>query len=498
MKYLIYILIFFHLPLSAVSPFSHPVVLHQISPYSTSWIYISSANSLDLIHHNSGKKITLNEPLIFMINGFDITLNRKKSIRGTWHLLPKNNIITINGHSYTGPATVDISNDQIRISVHHSNPDCSELTWGYSKSKKEIVPSYTVKVLLHELNPSNHQSQSVKISSPNGFIIFDPLAPEEKRISKKDTLELVYKNNKLWLNQKNYTFNQLRIIPKDGFALINDKEFHGSISIVSDESRTYIINHVDLEEYVYCVLKTESWPGWPIEVNKAFAIASRSYAMAMMRQSNGKLPYHIKNTNEHQTYQGMHASMTIRTAVEQTRGMFLMHNNQPALTMFDSCCGGIIPAHLDDVDFNKAPYLARTTPCKHCKKVRLYSWKKEFKLADFAEYIAHLVDNLDSKKIRDVKIGRKDKAGMVHELQIVHDKESKTIPGKQLYAALKEIKSFCYSVQRKKDTLIFSGKGYGHHLGMCQWGAREMVRDGWPYTRILDFYYPGASLVKLS
>lgn len=497
MKYLIYTFIFFYLPLYAVSPFSQQVASLSITPYSAGWIYISSPEGITLVHHATGKKIQIDQPLMLMANGFELNLNRKKSVSGVWHIVPKNNRITINDHTYTGPATLYILPDKITIRAHCSRPDMNELVWGYRQNKKDESPHHKVKVLLHELTPTMHESDPVTISSPNGFIIFDPNDPHKKHES-DEAVELIYKRNKLWINKKHYQMSQLRIIPKDGFVLVNGKEFHGSISIVSDESRTYIINHVDLEEYVYCVLKTESWPGWPIEVNKAFAIASRSYAMAMMQQSNGKLPYHIKNTNEHQTYQGMHASMTLRTAVEQTRGIFLMHNNQPALAMFDSCCGGIIPAFLEDVDFNKAPYLARTAPCKHCKNVRLYSWKKEFKLSDFAQYIAHLVDNLDTKKIRDVKIGKKDKAGMVHELQILHDKESKTIPGKQFYAALKDIKSFCYSVQRKKDTLIFSGKGYGHHLGMCQWGAREMVRDGWPYTRILDFYYPGARLVKLS
>jgi stage II sporulation protein D len=102
-------------------------------------------------------------------------------------------------------------------------------------------------------------------------------------------------------------------------------------------------------------------------------------------------------------------------------------------------------------------------------------------------------------RIKDVKIAKKDKAGLVRELHLKGSKDYQTISGKELYAALKkDIKSFCYTVQRKKDVLEFNGRGYGHHLGICQWGAREMVRDGWPYKRILDFYYPGTTIMQLT
>lgn len=51
--------------------------------------------------------------------------------------------------------------------------------------------------------------------------------------------------------------------------------------------------------------------------------------------------------------------------------------------------------------------------------------------------------------------------------------------------------------EEKKKKIIFKGVGFGHHLGLCQWGAREMVRDGWDYKRVLQFYYPDTYLMKL-
>ena len=474
-----------------------PIAKININPFSSGWIYVHSVDGVTIVDAQKKEKTFTNQPIIVTSTGYLVTLNGKPCSHGMWHLVAKNNELSINGNRVTGPATLKITPQTIVLKAQKLTPDVLELTWGYNQNKTAAAASPTIKVLINEL--LNNQPESVIISSDNGFVFFDPDHPRDKKESFNNSFSIRYKANKLWINDKLYAGNQLRIMPKDGYAGINGTNFHGSFQVINDKDRALLINHVDLEEYVYGVLKSESWPGWPIEVNKAFAIASRSYVMAMIKQGGNKLPYHVKNTNAHQTYNGMHASMTLRTAVQQTRGMFLSHNNEPALAMFDCCCGGIIPANIDDFDFQKAPYLARTYPCVHCKRCKIYSWKKEFSLPEFGKKIAHLVDgSAQTLALHDVKIGKKDKAGLVHELLINPGDNQKKIPGKQFYAALKDIKSFCYNVHRKKDRLIFSGNGYGHHLGICQWGAREMVKDGWPYTRILSFYYPGTKLVKLT
>ena len=94
-----------------------------------------------------------------------------------------------------------------------------------------------------------------------------------------------------------------------------------------------------------------------------------------------------------------------------------------------------------------------------------------------------------------MKIVKKDKAGLVEEV-IIHARKKITLAGKKVYNLLKEVKSFCYSITRKKNKIILNGRGYGHHLGLCQWGAREMVRDGWDYKKILLFYFPQTKLMK--
>lgn len=363
---------------------------------------------------------------------------------------------------------------------------------------KPATKPYKVKVLIGEYVPTLRKSNTPTwtLTSSTGFLLYNPVQETDWHITKNSTITIDHNKAQLLINNIPYRGHTLCIMPCDGYAGIDENQFHGSFSIVQERGHTYLINHVDLEEYVYSVLKTESWPGWPVEVNKAFAIASRSYVIAMIQQMNSsKLPYHVKNTNEHQTYRGMHNTNTIRSAVEQTTGMVLLHNGKPALAMFDSCCGGVIPAHIDDFEFKKAPYLKRTYACTHCARCKIYSWEKKIHLSDLNKQLKQMIEF--PGLIHHIAVTQKDKAGLVTHLHMNDGKRVHPISGKQFYSALKDIKSFCYTINKQADSIVISGKGYGHHLGMCQWGAREMVRDGWPYKSILAFFYPGTQIKKM-
>ena len=73
-----------------------------------------------------------------------------------------------------------------------------------------------------------------------------------------------------------------------------------------------------------------------------------------------------------------------------------------------------------------------------------------------------------------------------------------TLTGEQVYRLSTKIKSFSFSITKKGKTITFKGKGFGHHFGLCQWGAREMVRRGFDFKEILDFYYPDTTLLRFS
>lgn len=352
-----------------------------------------------------------------------------------------------------------------------------------------------MRVLLDEHSGSSEKVW--KLHASHGFLCSDMHRSEAKTVFNADTLEIVCKRGHVLCNGKRCLTNQLKINPVADVLACDGHTYQGSLLIVKKHDTVYLINELDIEDYLFGVLRWESWPGWPIEVNKAFAIASRSYVVARIVQAHKKkIPFHIRRTNIHQTYKGSHELVYLREAVDQTRGMILTHNNKPIDAMFDVCCGGIIPAYMHGVDFEKAPYLARSYACSFCKSCKSYSYSHQFSLKELEPLILKEVPQI--KNLKELKVIKRDKAGVVQEVFARGAGGSSVLTGKQFYSLLDKIKSFCFSVYKKGQQFIVDGKGFGHHLGICQWGARAMVEQGRHYLHVLQFYYPGAVMKQLN
>ncbi|MCF7900486.1 SpoIID/LytB domain-containing protein, partial [Candidatus Babeliales bacterium] len=203
------------------------------------------------------------------------------------------------------------------------------------------LSALSVRVLLEE-----HSEPQWVLKSDEGFRFQDPETGKKVCFGASYcTLNVTYKNGYMYLNGKKSARKNLYIIPNQRYVHFQKGTFDGCILLHKDIKKCYLINVIDSEEYIFSVLKTESWPTWPVEMNKVQAIASRSYLLHQLLHSRKiETPYHIKNTNYHQTYTGIHTRKIVRQAVDETAGIFLSFNKEPILAMFDACCGGVIPA----------------------------------------------------------------------------------------------------------------------------------------------------------
>ncbi len=282
-----------------------------------------------------------------------------------------------------------------------------------------------------------------------------------------------------------------------GCLMFDKHKYLGAFYLVRDNNTILLINSLDIDDYLLSVVHYEGWPGWPIEVNKVLVVANRTYLVdKVLRANKSKQPYHIINTNKHQTYKGHHKFTRLKQAVDETRNVFISYNGEPIVAMFDSCCGGIVPGKIAGYDYKNHPYLARNKACSHCKKYSIYDWKKEFSRLELTEIFRK--DHPDLQEIIDIKITKKDPAGLVKQVLVITKKTSFHVSGKKMYSLFPSIKSFCYIIKKKGRGYIFQGRGYGHHMGLCQWGSLGMVEDNWNYKKILEFYYPGTEFMKLS
>jgi stage II sporulation protein D len=99
--------------------------------------------------------------------------------------------------------------------------------------------------------------------------------------------------------------------------------------------------------------------------------------------------------------------------------------------------------------------------------------------------------------VHDVTVTKRDKAGVVQEVSVRDGKKVYKLTGKQWYSIFGAVKSFCFSITKQNKNYMVGGRGYGHHFGLCQKGARALVDEGWDFKKILHFYYPGTTFVHL-
>lgn len=469
-----------------------------------SWVLSSQSGFFVSYNSNeSGMKIDEATLIVYFKNGKFI-INGTKFDCDNIVITSQSGSITFKNGSY--PHSLIINRNKKDITITHGHVDLSHtntitadqdphLNEKPIKTARQKSNDFTVRVLLDE---KDTKAQSWKLYSSEGFIIMNPLNPSRKqKIQGPELTVNACKEGLIYINNKPLYTLQAYITPIGDSIRVNQNEYRGGLWILADGSSNKLINCLGIEDYVACVLSTESWPGWSLEINKVLAIACRTYVIAMVQNARTmKRPYHVMNTNKHQTYSGGNGIEIHRQAVEQTNGLFLTYESKPITAMFDCCCGGVVTKDMSGVDFKKAPYLARAYPCVYCKNQKIYSWKADYTIGDLEIMLKKELPGL--RKLRDIKIVKKDKAGIVQKVEIKGIGRTFYLSGKKVYSLLnKKIKSFYFSVEKNGPRVTFKGKGYGHHLGLCQWGAKEMINQGHPYQEVLEYYYPGTQLMRL-
>lgn len=272
-----------------------------------------------------------------------------------------------------------------------------------------------------------------------------------------------------------------------GRLLVKEKPYSGNIEVWTGANGIYLINEIPLEEYVKSVVKAETGRDWAEEALKAQAVISRTYALAKKLQ-NGSGRYHLTSTVLHQVYKGDIQDEKVEDAVNQTRGEILVYNGKPIEALYHSTCGGQTEDP-EDVFSTSLPYLkAQKAKCE----LSPYSiWARRFSAAEVA-------GALGLEGIESISIKTYTKTGRAKELEIVSEKGPLTMRATDFRRLLgwKKLPSTAFSLEMSDGYLNFEGKGYGHGVGLCQWSALEMAREGKDYREILSFYYPGAKLIK--
>jgi len=286
----------------------------------------------------------------------------------------------------------------------------------------------------------------------------------------------------------------LRVDTANGIIEIGGSAFRGMVEIHNSMGSLLVINVVKIEDYLLSVVPSEISPSWPQEAIKAQAVAARTYAYYHILKKINKL-YDLDATTASQVYKGMKVEAEPTTkGVRDTEGEIMIYQNQPIVAFFHSTCGGKTTDNDSVWKGEKIPYLEGRV-CRYCSESPYYRWDENMSMTDMRMIVSSRYPAV--KKIKGIQFTRLQ--GRVVDASIRHDGGMLNITGNEFRMIFpeKRIKSMYFEASKKGRSLHFSGRGWGHGVGMCQYGARGMAVKGIGYRNILSFYYKNVRIEKI-
>lgn len=290
----------------------------------------------------------------------------------------------------------------------------------------------------------------------------------------------------------------IRPAAKAGELSLDGRRYRGALELRHKGGGLTAVNIVPVDGYLRSVVPEEMPVDWPAEAIKAQSVAARSFALASRGRHAGE-GYDLCTTTHCQLYTGTAAEKSAsNAAIKATRGEVLTYGGKPIEALFHTDSGGMTE-NSEDVWGSHVPYLraAKDTPAK------TMPWTKTISRADLERKLAakgHDIGKVRSVALSPLAIGRaaKDRtaSGRVKTMTVKGTKGTATLSG-TTWRSLLGLKSTLFDAKLAKDMVTFTGYGFGHGLGISQWGAERMAAKGKSYADILHHYYTGITLQQL-
>ncbi len=328
---------------------------------------------------------------------------------------------------------------------------------------------------------------SLKVGSSTVSIVKDGAGNQIGKLEPMSSLAARTKGKAVTINNR-IGADELIIEPEaNGYVWIGDRWYRGRTHLIRQGDSLTAINHVDLEQYLYSVVGAEAVSTWPIEALKAQAVAARSYAL-YKRNTQANSIYDVDTTVGTQVYKGLDSEYTTtHAAVNATLGQIMTYNNEVILAAFHSSSGGHTE-NVEDVWTSPLPYLRAVVDYDHESPV--FEWQQIFPVSRIRSLVAGVGN------IRGVQPEKMTPYGRVITMKVTGDRGTAMVSGQKLREAL-DLRSTLFRVATEGNNLRVKGRGFGHGLGLSQWGAYYLAQQGVNYHQILVHYYQNASLTRL-
>jgi stage II sporulation protein D len=311
----------------------------------------------------------------------------------------------------------------------------------------------------------------------------------------------------------------------EGRFELGGKSYRGTLTAFVADSVLHVVNTLDMESYLMGVVRNEIGrvSTSELEAAKAQAIAARTYAVRNKGKYKNGYDF-VADVND-QVYGGASSESDLTNqAVLETVGQIAEFEDKPINAVYFSTCGGAT-ASAEDVwkTSDRTAYLTRLSDIvddrAFCEKSPHHRWelkwtgdeleqliKKNLPLVLQKDTADEDFSKLAGQRLYNLAILTRDSSQRVRDLKIGFTRDSYVVSGEQARRVLRGEKYILYSSLFRIDidrndngtirTVVCKGAGFGHGVGMCQYGALEMARRGYSADQIIRFYYRGAVVKK--
>jgi stage II sporulation protein D len=214
-------------------------------------------------------------------------------------------------------------------------------------------------------------------------------------------------------------------------------------------------------------------------------------------QENAKKDFDLTSDVYSQVYGGKGAERyRINKTVDETKGLVLTYRGKVFPAFYHSTCGG----HTEDAslfwNINIEPL--RGVPCSFCQDSPHFRWHSVLSQEEVKN--ALIKSGYQIENIKDILILSRDKSNRIANIKIITEKKDIEISAKDFRNIIGPniIRSTNFDVKIIDHDIVFRGLGWGHGVGLCQWGAYFMAKLGYSYKQILEYYYPGAQISSIA
>ena len=340
-------------------------------------------------------------------------------------------------------------------------------------------------------------SSNLEIQVKEGVRIIDNTNNRSFATKVPIQLNIKISNPGISINNREFGSN-VKIKPAENSLIkIDKKGYRGSIEILRDDKvGLLVINELDVEEYLKGVLNEEISAKWHPEAIKAQAVVARTYAL-YQKENRKDNPYHMEATTADQVYGGARREdERTNKAAKDTQGIVLTYEGKLAKVFYHSISGGITE-DVTDVWGGEGNNYLKSIKCDFDKDAPNYQWETEIDAVDLEMLLSRNGIKVDG--ILSIEPVSFTSSGRVSELQIRHKNGIEKISGVNFRKIIgyETIRSTLFRIKEGEGSFIFYGKGSGHGVGLCQWGAKGMAEKGYSYIDILKYYYPGIEIKRI-